>query len=102
MQKTVEASKFTSNSFDRVPPYSIEAEMAVLGSMLLDSQAMETAIEILKDETPFYQPHHRQLFAIMKSLVDGDRAVDIVTLTNELRTREVLSTIGGAEYLTEL
>jgi replicative DNA helicase len=70
--------------------------------MMLDSNALETALELLQDEKPFYQPAHRQLFAVMKELVRNDRAVDMVILNNELRTRGLLATVGGAEYLTEL
>ena len=86
---------------DRVPPQSVEAEMAVLGSMLLDREATGKAIEIL-DETAFYKEAHRKIFQAAVSLYDRNEPVDLITLTEELNRRKQLEEVGGSYYLTEL
>src|SRR5690348_3137844 len=90
-----------NNWLDKVPPYSLEAEKAVLGSMLLDGQALESAVDLL-DETSFYDRTHQQLFAVMKELSILGKAVDLVILSEELRKRQLFLAIGGAEFLAEL
>ncbi len=86
---------------ERIPPQAIDAEMAVLGSMLLDAEAVETAFEILKPEH-FYKDAHQKIFAAMKSLVDRSQAIDIVTLSEELKRSNLLTQLGGEIYLTQL
>lgn len=92
----------TSNLLEeRIPPQAIDAEMAVLGSMLLDAEAVETAFEILKPEH-FYKDAHQKIFAAMKNLVDRSQAIDIVTLSEELKRSNLLTQLGGEIYLTQL
>lgn len=86
---------------ERIPPQAIDAEMAVLGSMLLDAEAVETAFEILKPEH-FYKDAHQKIFAAMKNLVDRSQAIDIVTLSEELKRSNLLTQLGGELYLTQL
>ncbi len=86
---------------ERIPPQAIDAEMAVLGSMLLDAEAVETAFEILKPEH-FYKDAHQKIFAAMKNLVDRSQAIDIVTLSEELKRSNLLTQLGGEIYLTQL
>lgn len=86
---------------DRIPPQSLDAEMAVLGSMLLEREAAGKAIEIL-DESAFYKESHRIIFTAAVSLYDKNEPVDIITLTDELNRRNKLEPIGGSYYLTEL
>ncbi len=86
---------------ERIPPQAIDAEMAVLGSMLLDAEAVETAFEILKPEH-FYKDAHQKIFAAMKALVDRSQAIDIVTLSEELKRNNLLTQLGGEIYLTQL
>lgn len=86
---------------ERIPPQAIDAEMAVLGSMLLDAEAVETAFEILKPEH-FYKDAHQKIFAAMKNLVDRSQAIDIVTLSEELKRNNLLTQLGGEIYLTQL
>ena len=90
-----------SQQGDRVPPQSIEAEMAVLGSMLLDRDATGKAIEIL-DDSAFYKDAHRKIFLAAVSLYDRNEPVDLITLTDELKRRKQLEEVGGSYYLTEL
>ncbi|MBO5011330.1 MAG: replicative DNA helicase [Elusimicrobiaceae bacterium] len=86
---------------ERIPPQAIDAEMAVLGSMLLDAEAVETAFEILKPEH-FYKDAHQKIIADMKNLVDRSQAIDIVTLSEELKRSNLLTQLGGEIYLTQL
>lgn len=86
---------------ERIPPQAIDAEMAVLGSMLLDSEAVTDALEILTPEH-FYKESHQKIFDTIKTLVDRGQAVDIVTLSEELKKKNLLTQLGGELYLTQL
>ena len=81
-------------TLERLPPQNLEAEMAVLGSMLLEEEALATAAEFLEEEA-FYKEGHRKIFAAILSLYKDNVAVDLVTLTNELKRRNVLEEVGG-------
>lgn len=86
---------------ERVPPQNTEAEMAVLGSMLLEEDAIAVAIEII-DESYFYKESHKKIFAALVSLFDSNRAADLVTLVDELKKRSQLDEVGGPAYITSL
>jgi replicative DNA helicase len=86
---------------ERVPPQSIEAEASVLGAMLLDSEALARAAELL-DETCFYRDDHRHIFRAIMSLWERGRAADLVTVTEEMRRLKTLDAAGGATYLSTL
>jgi len=86
---------------ERIPPQAIDAEMAVLGSMLLEADAVSDALEILKPEH-FYKEAHQKIFEAMKSLADRGQAVDLVTLSEELKKNKLLTQVGGEVYLTQL
>ena len=86
---------------DRRPPWSEEAEQAVLGAMLLDADAFMRAAEHV-DDTMFYLEGHRRLFRAMFSITERGGAVDTVTLANELDKRGELEGSGGREYLSYL
>lgn len=91
----------TTSSGGRVPPQAVDVEMAVLGAMLLEKEAIAKAVEVL-DETAFYKPGHQQIFAAMIGLFERSEPVDLITLMDELRRRGQLEKIGGEVYLTEL
>jgi len=86
---------------EKVPPQNIEAENAVLGSMLLDREAIAIAIELL-DKTAFYSEANKQIFDSIITLYDKNEAVDLVTLIEELKKREVLDKVGGPASVSEL
>ncbi|MFQ3675325.1 MAG: replicative DNA helicase [Endomicrobiia bacterium] len=91
----------SDNIIDRVPPNSIEAEIAVLGSMLIDKEALVIALEKLtKDD--FYKDAHSIIFETIKNMHLKNVAVDFVTLTEELKKMKVIDRIGGAGYITSL
>lgn len=86
---------------DRRPPWSEEAEQAVLGAMLLDADAFMRAAEHV-DDTMFYLEGHRRLYRSMVAITERGAAVDTVTLANELDRRGELDGAGGREYLSYL
>ena len=86
---------------DRVPPQNLEAEMSVLGSMLLDKLASERVLEILQGED-FYREAHKRIFMSMWDLAEQGEPVDLVTVAEDLRRRNLIEVVGGAGYLTTL
>ncbi len=86
---------------DKVPPQNLEAEMAVLGSMLLDKEAIPQAIELV-GEPSFYKDAHRKIFSSIIKLYDSNKAVDLITLIEELKKDGSLDEIGGPNYVTTL
>lgn len=85
----------------RTPPWSGEAEQAVLGAMLIDQDAALRAAELLESAL-FYQEGHRRLFRAMVALTERRVVIDHITLRDELVRRGELSDVGGEEYLAEL
>ena len=85
----------------KVSPQNLEAEMSVLGSMMMEEEAIARAIELL-DKDSFYQEAHKKIFSAMLDLYERSAAVDLVTFTEELRKRGDLEGVGGAAYLTSL
>jgi len=90
-----------SNAVEKIPPQSIDAEMAVLGCMLLDREAISLAIEML-DESCFYKDSHKKIFRSVVKLFDESKEVDIVTIMESLKTSDSLDSVGGPQYLTSL
>lgn len=85
----------------RTPPNHPEAERSVLGAMLRSNSAAMLAMELLVAED-FYDPANREIFAAMVTLAASGRAIDIVTLDDELTRRGKLDAVGGSAYLVEL
>lgn len=91
-----------ANSFlEKLPPQNLDAEMAILGSMLLDQEAIAVALESI-DKNSFYKDAHQKIFEAVLDLYNANKAVDLITLTDELRRREALEQVGGASFLTAL
>ncbi len=90
-----------SVSLDKIPPQNLEAEMAVLGSMLLDEDAISVASEML-DRDSFYKDSHRKIFEAIISLYSANKPVDLITLTDALKKEETLEEVGGPSFLTAL
>ncbi len=86
---------------EKMPPQAIEAEMAVLGSMLIEEEAVEKTINLLSEKS-FYKEIHQQIYRALSQIYEKDRAVDLVTLTEELKREKILSDIGGVSYLNSL
>lgn len=88
--------------YDRQPPYSLEAEVSVLGGMLIDNDAVARAIEIVPSDSMFYREANRRVFRAMVSLFERGEVVDVVTLNEKLKNTSELEAAGGASYLAEL
>lgn len=89
------------NSFEKIPPQNLEAEMAVLGSMLMDEEAISVAVETI-DKDLFYKDTHKKIFEAITELYNANKPVDLITLTDELKRKEILDQVGGASFLTSL
>ena len=85
----------------KLPPYSEEAEIAVLGAMMLDQAAVGLAIQILEVDS-FYNEIHKELFSTMKDMYEKSIPIDIVSLAEELNKRGKLEFVNGTYYLTEI
>lgn len=86
---------------DQTPPQNIEAEKAVLGAIFLSIDALVDSMEYLQPDD-FYRRAHQLIFAVMVDLNDRDEAIDAVTVSDELTTRNQLEDIGGVNYIAEL
>ena len=91
----------TDPLMDKVPPHSIEAEMSVLGAMLLSPEAIGLCIQYLDAES-FYRPEHQTLFKVLVEMYDASKPVDFVLMRESLRTAGKLAEVGGDEYLVTL
>ncbi len=85
----------------RVPPQSLEAEMAVLGAVLLDNNAFSIATESIS-ASAFYKKAHHDIFAAMESLSSRGEAIDVVTLSEEMKQQGSFQSSGGPAYLTQI
>ena len=85
----------------RMPPNSMEAEQSVLGSMLLDQDAVAAAMETLTEED-FYAPAHQVIFSAMAQLYRSAQPIDLVTLVDVLEQRNEVTKAGGMEYIAQL
>lgn len=95
------SSEASLNLVEKIPPQNREAEMSVLGAMLFEESALVRCLEIL-EPTYFYDEPHRRIFTAAQTLFEKNQAVDLVTVSEELRRRKQLEEIGGASYLTQL
>jgi replicative DNA helicase len=85
----------------RIPPQSIEAEMALLGSIMLRPDVMYEIIDFVRHES-FYSEKHRIIYRNMFELFGKATPIDLLSLSSTLRDRDLLEQVGGATYLTEL
>ncbi len=90
---------------ERVPPQDLDAEMAVLGSMMMSRDAIAEVVPVIQrsDSAWFYLPAHQQLFEVLLDLYDDPaKAVDLIVVSDELRRRDLLEAIGGQQYMIQL
>ena len=85
----------------KVPPQAKDLEEAVLGALMLDSDALSNAIEILRTES-FTKPNIKKYLQQLKSFFNSAQPVDILTVTNQLRKNGELDEIGGAVFVAGL
>ena len=82
----------------KIPPNDVEAEQAVIGSMLTDRDAVISAIEVLKEED-FYREDNRTIYEAILNLYNRSEPIDIITLKAELTSMGMFDKIGGLEYM---
>ena len=85
----------------KVPPHDLEAEQAIIGSMLTDRDAVISAIEILKEED-FYREDNKAIYSAILNLYNRAEPIDIITVKAELESMGKFEQVGGLEYLAEL
>ncbi len=88
-------------TLEKLPPQNIEAEQSVLGSILLDNNAITTALELLVSDD-FYKDSHRRIFFAMSELFNKNEPIDIITLSEYLKIKGDIETVGGSQYLSSL
>lgn len=85
----------------RVPPQAIDLEEVVLGAMMLEKDAVNAIIDILKPEV-FYKESHQKIFTAIFNLFSKSEAIDILTVTNELKLQGDLDIVGGPYFISQL
>jgi replicative DNA helicase len=85
----------------KVPPQNLEAEKSVLGSMMIDNEAIGLAVEIL-DPVWFYTEAHQRIYSSILDLYNNHKNVDLITLSDLLKARSELDAVGGVTYLSEI
>ncbi|MDR3582541.1 MAG: replicative DNA helicase [Candidatus Pacebacteria bacterium] len=87
---------------DRLPPQNLDAERSVLGAMLLDNRAIDEVASIIRRADDFYRDAHQVVYRAIRDMHDEGKAVDAVTLADELTLRGQYKQIGGDNLLTEI
>jgi len=85
----------------KIPPNNLEAEASLLGSLLIDSDAVVKIADII-NENDFYDSRHKAIYSAIKKLYESHKPIDVLTLADELRNSGSLESVGGGAYLTEL
>jgi replicative DNA helicase len=99
MSQLVDSS--LAGQFERLPPHSIEAEMCLLASMMLDKEMIGQVVQIV-DREAFFQADHQIIFDMLVKLYEQNRPIDAVILREELSKRQLLDEIGGVPYLAQI
>ena len=85
----------------KLPPHSLEAEQSVLGAMIVDKEAINTAVETIQPND-FYKEANKEIYETILELYNKNEPVDLITLSEEMKKRDTLDSIGGIGYLTSL
>ncbi len=85
----------------KIPPQSIDLEKSVIGAMLVDKRGVDEVIDILEAEH-FYLKEHQEIYSVITELFQNGQPIDILTVSDSLRTRGTLKQIGGEYYLVSL
>jgi len=88
-------------SLYKVPPQNIEAEQSILGGILLENSSINSALEVLS-KGDFYNEAHRKIFSTIIELSEKNEPVDLITLSNALKDKSMLDSVGGTSYLASL
>jgi len=85
----------------KIPPHNNEAEVSIIGAILIDKDAIVNVAEFLRPEH-FYNPNHGAIFEALLELYEERQPIDLITLKERLKNKKLIQRIGGAGYLTEL
>ncbi|HSV12796.1 MAG TPA: replicative DNA helicase [Tepidisphaeraceae bacterium] len=99
MDQLIDAS--IAKQFDRLPPHSIEGEMCLLASMMLDKEIIGQAVQII-DREAFFQADHQIIYDVLVKLYEQNRPIDAIILRDELGKIQLLEEIGGQAYLGQI
>lgn len=92
---------FNDTSIERIPPQSIDAEQAVIGSLLLNPESLSRVVDVIKAEH-FYRKSHQLIFEAIISLYEKNEPIDIITVSAILKDQGKLDMVGGRQYLNDL
>ena len=85
----------------KLPPQALELEEAVLGAMMIDKKGLDEVIDILTPQV-FYRPEHQAIYAVIQKLFNDSEPIDLLTVSNELKSEGKLDRVGGDYYLIQL
>jgi replicative DNA helicase len=85
----------------KIPPHNLDAEMSLLGAILIDEEVLSDVTDKVKSDD-FYEKRHQLIFAAILRLFEQHRPVDLLTLSDELEKKDNLEVVGGSSYLNEL
>lgn len=91
----------TTKNIERIPPQNIEAEESLLGSLMLDPEAIFSVVDFLTPRD-FYKKIHRDVYEAILSLLERHEAIDLLSVSDILKEKKLLKGIGGKSYLTSL
>src|SRR6185437_17092809 len=102
--KRIRRPQTTAGSVDRLPPHSMEAELGVLSCILIaPNECMGECIEALKAGAEvFYDLRHQTIFSMLAEMYDSRVAIDVITLQQRLKDKQLLEQVGGLAYLSPL
>lgn len=98
-QKQINERK--SKNFLRIPPQSIDSEMALLGSILLKPDSINEVVESARPQS-FYSDRHRKIFEVILELYSKSLPIDLISVSGKLKEKKQLEQVGGKSYLSEL
>jgi replicative DNA helicase len=90
-----------ASQLERLPPHSIEAEMSLLGSMMLDKEIVGVAVQVVERDA-FFQPDHQIIFEVLVGLFERNQPITAMTVREELLKLQRLEEIGGTPYLMSI
>src|SRR6059058_2277350 len=90
-----------AGQFDRLPPPSIESEMCLLASMLLDKEMVGQIVQLI-DREAFFQADHQIIYDLIVKLYEQNRPIDALIVREELSKRQLLEEVGGVAYLAQI
>lgn len=100
-QKRQNTAPIDTSKIDRIPPYNLEAEESVLGSMLISKEAIISVLEILSEDD-FYRNSNALIFKSIKELFSFGEPVDVITVSDYIKKKDLFDEVGGSTYIHSL